>query len=530
MTKQWERPEITPTFAFVDDRQPGEEWPIKSGRYEVIGRVGKGTWGTVYAARDSTAGDLVALKVLTPTGLAQRQMEARGTTTEEIARREGRQLVAASHVVPRTIEVDDSGMQFIKMPIYPRTLADAIKDNDRENRLRVGDGLTLGQATGYLQGIALGVEEMQTRYDLIHPDLSPNNVVLDGEDRALLTDLGSATVATVEGDPQVRDNMGSIFTRAYECFEAGSHPSRASNSWAVGALAYRLFTGNYPHESGLENAIDPAKYMGDLDFESARAIVLGRDFSKVPRPFRNFVASCLSYHPDLRPKDGAALVKELNKAISRSKPGAMAKRFGIAAAVLGTAASLGGALWYAVSSGQDAQKSQEQLVFEKRTQVVREYLGERSKPTWQIEMDGWELNDWISKLGDERTGIAAFLDANVVYEAVQRTGGRTDWESLVPKIREIDDEFYAKVTSCTDGEYMDRWMYQVRGNGAEKVNERWSEARQVYETKKRIEEDEKKATWGSGIIGPVNANQFRKSTSQPSQEHYNFTGQPPKNP
>jgi serine/threonine protein kinase len=539
--KHYEKPTIK-----LWQPNPNAKQPIASKRYQVIGTIGQGTWGTVYAAKDTVADDLVALKILTPTELAREQMQQRGLTENQVTQKEGRQLVAASHVVPRTLEVDDSGQQFIKMPIYARTLADAINDHNPEHRLRVGRGLTLDQAVKFLTGTALGINEMQTRYGQIHPDLSPDNIVLDIQDEPLLTDLGSATVTTSEGEPRARDNMGSMFTRAYECFKAGSRPDRRTNSFALGALAYRLFIGEYPHESGLENAIDPAKYIESLDPIDANSALWRRIKRSVPRPFRSVIFDCLVYNPDLRPKDGEELVKRLNKAVSNSRPETRIKRWGLTAAALAATLTIAGAFWHANSSQHLAQESQEQVKFEKRIQVVRDYLGERRKHTWDGYLSGGEIEGWVSKFKDENTGIAAFLNTDLVREAVEKAGGKTDWESLVPIIRKIDDHFYAEFKTHVDGEYLDAWMWQGREFREKEVDEKWAQAGRRYELK--LERENKKTDWGSGtgvsaMFGDLNkyvnqgfpptilppTSQSSQPTTNPS-EHYNFTGQPPKNP
>ena len=50
---------------------------FKSDRYSLQREIGKGTWGTVYWAKDSLTDQDVAIKLLTPTELAQDQMKNR---------------------------------------------------------------------------------------------------------------------------------------------------------------------------------------------------------------------------------------------------------------------------------------------------------------------------------------------------------------------------------------------------------------------------------------------------------------------
>lgn len=537
---EWQKPEITTSFKFEDDRQPGEEWPIQSERFRIVGRVGRGCWGTVYAAEDTKAQQMVALKTLTPTEIARAQMKDRGLTEADVLKKETGVFVDAANVVPRTLEFDDKGEPFIRMPIYPRTLADAIND-ERGTRLKVGSGLSLEAAFAWIRGIANGMEETQSKYGIVHPDVSERNIVLDTDDKPLLTDLGSATVTTIHGATSPRDNIGSIVTRPYEIFREGSHPDRRTNSFALGALTYRLFAGEYPWESELDNAIDPTKYMQDIDPKVADTAIRRKIKKNVPRPIRKLVEKCLSYNPDKRPQNGDELKKEVERTISRhykSQPASRLRRWGLAAAAALAIGGAGFAIHRASTADERAQTSEQRYEHRKKMQMIREYLGDRRRNTTESFMATKDISVWVEIMnGDEKSGFAAYLNPDAVYEAVQKVNGKTDWGSIKGIIRESDYTTFSDLEFSTPGEYLDNWMLQTSDFHEKKVRGQWASARRAYETKKadeirKAEEERRKTLWGSGTgFSPVgDLLRGRNPTSQPSPDHYNFTGQPPKNP
>ena len=291
---------------------------ISSEKYIMAGEAGRGEWGTVYAAKNRKTGELVALKVLDPSEIAQEQMVQRELDEEATLVKEGGKLVAASHVVPRTLEEDDKGKTFIRMPLYVETLAQKLGgDRELTRGSHVGNGLTLKEAIGIMGDVAEGIDEMQTRYKQIHPDIHPGNIMLDFEGRALITDLGSATVPISRDPTRKRDNIGVMQVRPYENFERGSHPNERTNSYAFGVLAYRLFTGENPFDRELENAPNPKKYMCDLTQKEIDKVI-APGMKKVPRAFRKLVRSCLAHNQYERPLESKSLKKELKRAIKNT--------------------------------------------------------------------------------------------------------------------------------------------------------------------------------------------------------------------
>lgn len=313
--------------------------------YKIEAPLGEGSWGTVYRARDCVRGGMVALKVLSPNATAREKMRHRELTPFEVLKNEG-DLAACSHVVPRAFEIDSRGTPFIRMPVYNRFLNNILGDSESGNRNYVGYWLRGDETIECLEGIARGIAEMHNIIGRAHADIKPDNIAIDINGKALLNDLGSSTYASLDwAERPSRDNVGFFFTRAPECFKEGSHPTKASDVWSFGAIAYRMFTGKYPLEGELRAGKNLAE-MTEGEIDSAIDTKFKTDFPSSYKRIGSFVRSCLYADSIYRPRSltlADKLHKTANHSITREVFGAF-KKFGtwtavttlIGGAVMGT--------------------------------------------------------------------------------------------------------------------------------------------------------------------------------------------------
>jgi serine/threonine protein kinase len=151
------------------------------GRYEVLGEVGAGAMGVVYAAYDPELRRKVALKVLRPDGALT------GDTSSARARllREARLLATVSH--PNVVAVYDVGAVgddvFIAVELVEgRSFAEWLHEETPRWRevaqafAQVARGLGAAHASG-----------------LVHRDVKPANLLIGRDGRARVTDFGLAT-------------------------------------------------------------------------------------------------------------------------------------------------------------------------------------------------------------------------------------------------------------------------------------------------------------------------------------------------
>src|SRR5262245_23661262 len=202
---------------------------LLSGRYRVVAPLGKGGMGEVYRADDLTLGQPVALKFLPPHLAQDPDRLARFRKEVATARR-----VSHPHVcrVYDLAEVD--GQPFLTMEfIDGDDLASVLR---RFGRLPEARGVEVARQ---LCGALAAVHEQ----GLLHRDLKPHNVMLDGRGKVRLTDFGLAAVAEDLSGTDVRS--GTPLYMAPEQL-AGQGVSVQSDLFALGLVLYELFTGRKP--------------------------------------------------------------------------------------------------------------------------------------------------------------------------------------------------------------------------------------------------------------------------------------------
>jgi eukaryotic-like serine/threonine-protein kinase len=171
------------------------------GRYIVLGRIGAGAMGVVYAAYDPELDRKIALKVLHPEAATSDQ----GSSGRARLLREAQAMARLTH--PNVVTVHDVGSVgesvFVAMEFVDGgTLADWQTEGRRswqeviELYVAAGRGLAAAHASG-----------------LIHRDFKPSNVLLGKAGRVLVADFGLARPVTDVPSPpsqQVTDDTRPI--------------------------------------------------------------------------------------------------------------------------------------------------------------------------------------------------------------------------------------------------------------------------------------------------------------------------------
>ena len=248
-----------------------------AGRYRVFGLVGRGGMGEVYRADDLKLGQAVALKFL-PADV-ERDAERLSRFLDEV--RIARQI---SHPnVCRVYDVGEvDGHHFLSMEFVDgedlASLLRRIGRLPRDKAIQIARQMCAGLAAAHEQGI-------------LHRDLKPGNVMIDGRGRARITDFGLARLA---GDVRGAEAMAG--TPAYMAPEqiAGEAVTMRSDLYALGLVLYEVCTGQ-PAFKGTTVA-DLARQKSETTPTSPGQIVDGFDPA-----VERVILRCLEREPANRP-------------------------------------------------------------------------------------------------------------------------------------------------------------------------------------------------------------------------------------
>ena len=211
-----------------------------NGRYRLDAKVGAGGMSTVYLAFDVTLERPVAIKLL------HREIAADSDQIERF-RREARAVAQLSH--PHIVTVidagEDDGRPYIVFEyVEGRTLKEAIKEAGR---------LPVSEAVAYAIEIARALGCAHSN-NIVHRDVKPQNVLVDSEGRAKVTDFGIARSLDEEGLTADGRVLGTTDYVSPE--QALGHPvSGQSDLYSLGIVLYEMLTGEVPFKGENQVAV-----------------------------------------------------------------------------------------------------------------------------------------------------------------------------------------------------------------------------------------------------------------------------------
>lgn len=210
--------------------------PEKVGRYRILRMLGRGSMGRVYLAHDPNTDRRVALKVVLEAG------ERPDEEIEEVRRRFLVEARAAGRLAdPGVVRVYDadvdpaSGAAYLAMEwVDGPSLAAMLKERGT---------LPWREAAGIAAAVARALAHAHER-GIVHRDVKPANVLIDGAGRVRVTDFGIAKI----GDETHTQSGAVVGTPNYISPEQlrGEPIDGRADLFALGALLYRMVTGEAP--------------------------------------------------------------------------------------------------------------------------------------------------------------------------------------------------------------------------------------------------------------------------------------------
>jgi len=211
------------------------------GRYEVIGRLGRGGMSTVYKAKAPITGRLVALKILQPRNeiFADLVGEER---LREMFIEEAKIMGTLSHDhVAKIIDCDEhEGQPFIVLEYLSHSIGAFIGEAYRvEAPSRI---ISAAKTQSYLVQALKGLDRLHFA-GIIHRDIKPFNLLITSDDRIKIIDFGLSRVRGEEKMAIPGMQVGSPYYAAPEQEKNLQQADGRADLYSLGVMGYRMLTG-----------------------------------------------------------------------------------------------------------------------------------------------------------------------------------------------------------------------------------------------------------------------------------------------
>jgi serine/threonine protein kinase/tetratricopeptide (TPR) repeat protein len=269
------------------------EWRV--GDYQILEEIGRGGIGVVYRARHRRR--ILALKRILPYHADSRETLLRFQREAENAAG----LVHPNILPIYEVSECDDGLPFFGMKFAGGgSLLDAAPALRSEPRRAVSLMAKVAQAVQYAHG-----------QGILHQDLKPGNILLDGRGEPLVSDFGLAKCLELTSNlTRTLTAFGAPDYVAPEQVDpAGARSSKlgpAADVYSLGAILFELLTGRPPFLG--EHALKVIQQASEKPAPKLRTLVPGLD-----RDLETICAKCLEREPGARYRSAGALAEDLER-------------------------------------------------------------------------------------------------------------------------------------------------------------------------------------------------------------------------
>jgi serine/threonine protein kinase/tetratricopeptide (TPR) repeat protein len=267
-----------------------EDWCI--GNHEILDEIARGGMGVIYRAREPHSGRIVALKcVLAYQGDSDQALARFRREAETAARLDHPNIVPIYHVG----ETADGSPFFTMKYATNGSLLQARGPLRQEPR----------QSVLLMAKVAQAVQYAHER-GVLHRDLKPGNILLDGRGEPLVSDFGLARCEEIAS--QLTRSLTSFGTPGYIAPEQADGPAAqltpAADIYSLGAILFELLTGRPPFLG--DNAFSVMKQSAEKPAPKLRTLAPHLD-----RDLETICARCLERDPSSRYRSAGHLGQDL---------------------------------------------------------------------------------------------------------------------------------------------------------------------------------------------------------------------------
>jgi serine/threonine protein kinase len=284
--------------------------------YRIEALVGRGGMGVVYRAYDLRLKRVVAIKLIAPELSENASFRERFLAETELA---------ASLEHPNVVPIHDAGEVDRQLYIAMRY----VEGGDLKTLLRAEERLEPARAVAICGQIAAALDAAHAR-GLIHRDVKPSNVLLDGSEHVYLADFGLSRQLEEPGVPGERGlSLGTPAYAAPEQIEGGEIGGRA-DVYSLGCVLYESLTGEPPYSRDSDLAV----LWAHLQEQPPKAS--DRD-PRLPTAVDAVVETALAKEPSGRPATCGELMGAVQEALGLHQPVKIRDRKALILTALGVA-------------------------------------------------------------------------------------------------------------------------------------------------------------------------------------------------
>lgn len=292
-------------------------WP----EWEIIGRIGEGSYGSVYRLKRQDIGGtyFAAMKVITihPEGYVPSEYYEEGTQTAErhirTAEDYARELALLESLKGHTnivsyedhkiVPSQEGGFYILLRMELLTPLRDYMETGERTEKDIAVLGMDISRALILCE-----------KLNIIHRDIKPENIFINRFGDFKLGDFGIAKQLDSE-NAMIRSRKGTLFYMAPEMYYRRAYDSRV-DLYALGLVLYRYLNGGRPPFIGADQKIESYQQLESANLRRLRGETLPPPQSASDRMTRIILKAC-AYHPAQRYRKAEEMLLDLTRLTER---------------------------------------------------------------------------------------------------------------------------------------------------------------------------------------------------------------------